>query len=253
VYDEILVPRMFEPWATQLVRMLRVKPGETVLDVACGPGVVARVAAEHVGPSGRVAGCDASEGMLSLARSKEVPDGAAPVTYVEASADALPFQDGAFDVVTCQQGIQFFPDRLAAAREMYRMLRPGGRVGITAWTAIENSPPFDALAAGLEAADAELAARYRAGPYAFTDGDELQALLDSAGFDDVVVAQPTLPVSFEGGAAQIRSTLAVTPVADAVAGMSVVQRERLVAAMAQRLGDGPVDSTLQANIALGHR
>lgn len=254
VYDEILVPRMFEPWARLLVQMLRVKPGEAVLDVACGPGVVARAAAERVGPSGRVTGCDVSEGMLGLARSKAISDGAAAVAYHEASADALPFQDGTIDVVTCQQGLQFFPDRPAAAREMRRVLRPGGRVGITVWTAIENSPPFDALVAGLEeAAEAELAARYRAGPYAFTNGEELQALLDSAGFEDVVVAQPTLPVTFEGGAAQIVSTLAVTPLADAVAAMSVVQRERFVAAVERRTGHAPVNSTLQANIALGHR
>ncbi len=245
---------MFEPWARLLVQMLRVKPGEAVLDVACGPGVVARAAAERVGPSGRVAGCDLSEGMLGLARSKPVPEGAASVAYAEAPADALPFEESVFDVVTCQQGLQFFPDRPAAAREMRRVLRPGGRVGITVWTAIENSPPFDALAAGIEeAADAELAARYRAGPYAFTDGDALQALLGGAGFEDVVVAQPTLPVTFEGGAAQIVSTLAVTPLADAVGAMSAVQRERLVAAMTRRLGEGPVNSTLQANIALGHR
>src|SRR5262245_11922824 len=109
-YEEILVPTVFGPWATDLLELADLQPGERVLDVACGTGIVARLAAREVGTTGEVTGLDLNAGMLQVARSLLAPSGAS-VTWVEGSALAMPLLDASFDVVLCQQGFQFFPDR----------------------------------------------------------------------------------------------------------------------------------------------
>ncbi|HEX9970113.1 MAG TPA: methyltransferase domain-containing protein, partial [Acidimicrobiales bacterium] len=112
VYDQLLVPRMFQPLAEVLLDAVEVAPGERVLDVATGPGTVARVAAARVGPTGSVTGADISEAMLTVARGKPAVADGAPLTWVESPACPLAgVEDGSFDAVTCQQGLQFFPDR----------------------------------------------------------------------------------------------------------------------------------------------
>jgi ubiquinone/menaquinone biosynthesis C-methylase UbiE len=102
--------------------------GATVLDVATGPGTVARLAAKRIWPGGRVVATDISRPMLDVARSK--PSFRAPIMYLESPAAPLAVESAAFDVVVCQQGLQFFPDRTAALGEMRRALKPGGRLAI---------------------------------------------------------------------------------------------------------------------------
>src|SRR5215470_19346326 len=96
VYAEVMVPRMFEPWARELLGELAVEPGEAVLDVACGPGTVTRLAAALSGPTGRVTGCDLSPAMLAIAGSREPVADGAPIDYVETPADRLPVADESF-------------------------------------------------------------------------------------------------------------------------------------------------------------
>jgi ubiquinone/menaquinone biosynthesis C-methylase UbiE len=116
------VPAVFGVWAPILVDLARHRPGERVRDVACGTGIVARIAAARVGPTGSVIGVDLNPGMLSVARSVVSTDARSggQLHWQEASADKLPFPDGSFDVVYCQLGLQFFADRAAALREMRR-------------------------------------------------------------------------------------------------------------------------------------
>jgi len=109
-----------------------VEPGHAVLDVACGTGFATRQAASVAGMGGRVAGADINAGMLATARSVTA-DSEYPISWHEASALDLPFADGEFDAVTCQQGLQFFPDHVAGLTEMARVARPGARVGATVW------------------------------------------------------------------------------------------------------------------------
>ena len=110
VYERYLAPAIFRPWAELLLDLAVLRPGERVLDVACGTGVVARRAVEKVGAAGRVTGLDINTDMLAMARSSH-----AEVEWREASALAMPFPDESFDVVLCQQGLRFFPDRIGRA------------------------------------------------------------------------------------------------------------------------------------------
>jgi len=166
LYAEVMVPRIFGPWGNKLLGELGLAPGEAVLDVACGPGTVTRLAAALSGPTGRVTGCDLSPAMLGIAAGLGPVAGGAAIEYVEAPADRLPVPDASFDVVSCQQGLQFFADRPAALAEMRRALRPGGRIGVAVWKRIEECPPFAVLAEAIrKVAGDRLAGRYAGGPW----------------------------------------------------------------------------------------
>jgi SAM-dependent methyltransferase len=234
VYEDVMVPRMFEPCAIALLAAVAVAPGEAVLDVATGPGTVARLAAARVGASGRVVGCDFSPSMLAIARAKPpVPD-AAPVSYVECPADALDVPSDSMDAVTCQHGLQFFPDRPAALAEMRRVARDGGRLGIAVWAAIELTPPYDALARAMTAVlGDEPAATYRGGPYGLADADALVGLVEQAGFSGVALTRQELSLVFEGGASQLVETLAVTALGPLIAALDDAVRQELVDAVAR--------------------
>ena len=258
VYDDVFVPRLFTPWAHVLLDEVAPVPGEAVLDVACGPGSVTRLAAERVGRSGRVVGCDFSKAMLALASAKATPAEVAPVEYLEGAADALPVAAESFDVAVCQQGLQFFPDRPAALRELHRVLRPGGRIGIAVWSAIDESPVFAAMyEAVYEAAGGELADRYRAGPWGLAAADELRDLITGAGFEDLRVEPRTVDVTFEGGPAQFASTLAASGIAGEIGALEPEQHAELLDAYkkhARRLiKNGTLRSQTSANLATARR
>ena len=251
-YEEIYVPRIFIPWAELLADAADPHPGESLLDVATGPGTVARIGASRLGPSGRVVGTDLSAAMIELARSKPALD-AAPVEYVEAPAAPLPVADGAFDIVTCQQGLQFFPDRPAAIAEMHRALKPGGRLAVAVWKGIEMQPTFAAIYAALnECLPAEKARPYAA-PFAWPDPEALEDALGQAGFRNVRIRERVLPLTYEGGIKQALSTLGASPVATTVAGLTEEDRRGLWATGRQWLlpleVEGRVRAHMVSNIA----
>ena len=143
LYERYMVPAIFGSWAEDLVHAGRCKHGDRVLDVACGTGVVARCAIQRVGRRGHVVGLDLSPAMLAAARSAARETS---IEWREGSALVMPFSDRSFDVVLCQQGLQFFPDRAAALRQMRRVLAIGGRLALSVFRTSEGHL---ALAEGL--------------------------------------------------------------------------------------------------------
>ena len=127
-YQQFLVPAIFERWAAMLIGVADLQDGDRVLDLACGTGVVARTAATRVGPTGRVVGVDVNDAMLTVARGS-----GSEIDYQSADATELPFADAAFDAVVCQQGLQFFPDRLGALHQVRRVLDRGGQATVAVW------------------------------------------------------------------------------------------------------------------------
>jgi ubiquinone/menaquinone biosynthesis C-methylase UbiE len=235
VYDDIYLPRIFIPWAKLLLERAALRPGEAVLDIATGPGTVARLAAEQVGPSGRVVGADLSAAMIDIAKAKPPSAGAAAIEYLVAPAAPLPVEDGGFDVVTCQQGLQFFPDRIVAIGEMYRTLKPGGRVVCAVWREIDLQPAFAAMDAALrECLPADEAEPYGA-PFRWPKAKDLEAAFREQQFADVSVVEVRHPVVFEGGIAQVVSALAASPIAGTVAQLDGKARARLWSAAERQL------------------
>lgn len=249
LYEDVMVPRLFEPWAHVLLDAVEVRAGDALLDVATGPGTVARVAA---GRGATVTACDFSPGMLAMARSKSPPS----ITYVESPAAPLAVDDDSFDVAVCQQGLQFFPDRPAALAEMRRALRPGGRLGIAVWGPIEECPIFEALGNALgEALGDDARQAYAGGPWGLGDADTVASLVGDAGFGEVKVELVRRPVTFEGGAAQLLGTAAVTALAERVAAAGP---EALLPALTRHLApftgdDGAVQGPVAALITTAVR
>jgi ubiquinone/menaquinone biosynthesis C-methylase UbiE len=255
-YEESLVEPLFTPWGELLLERLRPLPGERFLDLATGPGTVARLAALRLGPSGSVVATDLSEAMLSIARSKPSLAGAASIDYRQSPAAPLDVPDSAFDVAACQQALQYFPDQPAALEEMRRALRPGGRLGLAVWSAIELSPVFDGLSAAVrDVFGAEAAERYRGGPWGLSDSRRIDSLLSAAGFHEVTIEEVTMAVHFVGGPAQMERSLAASAVMSDIASAAPAARRAFSAAIASRLeplvgGDGLLSSETTSQIAL---
>lgn len=140
-YESKFVPAIFAGWAPHLIDVAGLRPGQRVLDVACGTGVVARAASEAVAPDGSVTGVDLNPAMLAVAQRIR-PD----LTWQEGDACALPFPDASFDSAVCQASLMFFPDPALALREMARVVIPEGTVAVQVWGTLESSPGYHRFA-----------------------------------------------------------------------------------------------------------
>jgi SAM-dependent methyltransferase len=194
MYEQFFVPAMFLPWSGVLLRHAALRPGERVLDIACGTGIVAREAAPRVGAKGRIVAVDANPAMLGVARGLPAPAGA-PIEWREGNAMALPVPDSSFDVALCQHGLQFFPDRAGAVREMHRVLVPGGRAAVIVLQALSRHPVFEAL---MESTARHLALPIAAVsiPFVLCDADELRGWFTAAGFAQVAIVADSITVRF---------------------------------------------------------
>ena len=229
LYQRYFVPLITALWAADLVERSAPRPGERVLDVACGTGVVARLAAERMG-TGRVVGLDLNPGMLAVART--VVQNAGPkVEWHEASVLRMPFPDASFDVVLCQLGLQFFPDRARALAEMFRVLAPGGRLALSVFTAIERTPVAHALADALDRHLAPDASAIKRSEHALSDGRLLENLVSDAGFRDVTVTSVTQTIRIPSPRDYVRLQFLATPQAGMVADMDAGRRDALVDAI----------------------
>jgi ubiquinone/menaquinone biosynthesis C-methylase UbiE len=255
-YEEFFVPRLFEPWAALLLDEAKLKEGQAIIDVATGPGTVARLAAPRLGPKGRIVATDISRLMLDIARAKRALAGAASIEYVESPAAPLCAPTGAFDVVLCQQGLQFFPDRSAALREMKRVLKPGGHAVIAVWAAIARNQIFAAFHAALSAAVPPDLADLITAPFSWHNTAELKAATEDAGFRKARLLTRSLPMVMEKGLEQAVQSFSATPVSPGVAALPQSIQDSFFARMRQELSglvsDGKVIGQMVSNIIVAH-
>jgi ubiquinone/menaquinone biosynthesis C-methylase UbiE len=151
-----------------------------VLDLACGTGAVARVAASTVGPDGEIIGLDRSEAMLAIARRRVAPG--ARVDWRTGDAASLPFPDRSFDAVLCQQGFQFFADRQQALAEIARVLRRNGRLAFSIWCGPDRNPLGAALISTVDKCFGKAYGDIVRRPFSFTNWGELRSMIAAAGF-----------------------------------------------------------------------
>jgi SAM-dependent methyltransferase len=183
-YERWFVPAIGHPLAVDLLREAELRPGERVLDVGCGTGVVARLAALEVGDDGAVAGVDVNPGMLAVARA--TAGEGVPIRWYETGAESMPLPDEAFDVVFCQLSLQFMSDRAAALREMRRVLAPGGRALVSL---PRPNPLFDILDDALARHAGEEAASFVRAVFSLNRPDAVEELLRGARLRDVEVRE----------------------------------------------------------------
>lgn len=240
LYEHCPARYILGPWAPLLVDAANLALDERVLDVACGTGVVTRIAAKRVGPTGRVVGVDLNPGMIAVAQSLPAPAGAR-IEWLERSALDLRLEDASFDVVLCQQGLQFFPDKVVALREMHRVLNHGGRLALSVWnsTGLYNNAVGDALA---RLVGNEVAVRFNASRQVPT-AEDLRSLATEAGFSAVDVRVSRIDVHLPRLDKFVLDHLAATPVASAIAAADPEARKKIGASVMEQLrrytdGDG---------------
>lgn len=243
------VARFMVPFAESLVRSC-VEPGHAVLDVACGTGFATRAASSVVGPSGRVIGCDINKAMLIVASevTDETGDG---ITWDEASALDLPYEDGAFDRVISQQGIQFFPDTVAGLTEMTRVTSAGGVVAATVWSDLADTPYFAAMHqmlrefCGARPEDLEWS----------SEPGELGVWFAEAGLTDVSIERVEHVVTLPPIREYVPVHMVATPWASVFAALSAGETEAAIDFMAERmpedLGGRGATTSFVSNLAIG--
>ena len=224
VYERVAVPAMFIPEALGLLEIVALQPGERVLDVACGTGIVARLAAPRLGITGHIVGLDLNEVMLAVARAQPIPTGA-PIEWRQGNAMSLPFPDATFDAVVCQNGLQFIPDRVLALQEMLRVLRPERRLVLSVIARESASQAVEATVARFLGPDA--AASFRE-PFMLGNAEALAHLFDGIGFSSVEITRQNITARCPTADAFIAFTLSVR-LASALEKLSPEQRAALLA------------------------
>jgi len=245
-YQRFFVPSIGAPVADDLIGIAGLQAGERVLDAACGTGVVTRLAAERVGTGGAVAGLDVNPGMLAVALSQTPPD--ISIDWYEASAESMPLPDESFDVVFCQMGLQFVPDKQAALREMRRVLVTGGRALVSV---PGPKPPMfaimtDALARHIDPKAASFADLV----FSMHDADELTELMRDAGFREVDVQAKPKTLRLPPPADFLWQYINSTPVAEAVAQAGEAKRDALERDVCARWQEFAVDGSMSLQVGM---
>ena len=216
-YEKIPARYILGPWAPSLVEAAEILRDERILDLACGTGVVTRAVAAKLGPAGHVTGLDLNEGMLEVGKALGNP-GPGDLAWVESSALEMDLPDGSFDVVLCQQGLQFFPDQQKALQETHRVVRDSGRVYFSVWAG--KGPYNDVLGAELTKHINENTSRRYLAALDVPDANALQSMFSDAGFRQVEVTPIEMDVLLPEIEKFILAHLRGTPVADAVEALS---------------------------------
>jgi len=252
-YGAYLLGQLFEPWAVVLAARAGIRPGDRVLDVASGLGPVARLAAETAGPGGLVTASDISGAMLAAAAARPELPGWAPLEYLECSASAIAADDDSFDVVLCQHGLQFFPDRAGAVSEMRRVVRTGGIVVLSTWAAEHPLGLFGSMNETLR--EFGMAEPF---PGAFNSDSyrvglaELRGLFLAAGFQEVSAETVEINATWPTPEAAT-ATLLGTPFGPLVLALPADTQRQVRARLASKLGASPEGVTVRtvSNIVSG--
>ena len=254
-YDRYLGPVLFEPYAADLASRLNVSEDASVLELACGTGIVTHHLLAPLGPAAKLVATDLNEAMLGYAGMKFSHEDA--VEWKQADATELPFADQSFDAVVCQFGLMFFPDKEKAVRETYRVLKPGGTFLFNVWDAIEQN--------GLPHTAHKVVVRFFADnppdfydvPFSFHDPETIRSLLSAAGFKNIQLTLLPLTAIAASARGVAKGLIHGNPIITAISerdGSRIPEIEAaLAAAIAAEYGDNPVRAKMQALICTAAR
>ncbi|MGI9393493.1 MAG: methyltransferase domain-containing protein [Boseongicola sp.] len=201
-YESMFVPALFAAWPPHLIKGAMVREGAQVLDIACGTGVLARHAFSKVGRAGRVVGVDPALGMLAAAGEFEPG-----IDWVLCSAEALELEDASFDCVISQFGMMFFQDRPKSISEMFRVLKPGGKLAIAVWDSVERNPVYMGIISVLQEEVGTAAADALRTPFNLGDSGIVKAELAAEGFVEVQVETKTETARFPNSRLMLEADL----------------------------------------------
>jgi ubiquinone/menaquinone biosynthesis C-methylase UbiE len=250
-YDTLMVPMIFEAYAVHLARLVAASTPSAVLETAAGSGVVARALAPRLGADARYVVTDLNQPMLDYAANRQGQDGR--IEWRQADALDLPFEDASFDIVCCQFGAMFFPDRVAGYAEARRMLRPGGRFIFSVWDRIEENAFADdvtrAVAALFPCDPPGFLART---PHGYHDVELIREDLRRAGFADIAI-ETRAELSRASSARDAATAYCEgTPLRNEIelrdASLLGLATDRATDAIAARHGEGPIAGKIQAHV-----
>lgn len=256
LYDEYLVPLIFESYASDLAERTASLSPKAVLETAAGSGVVARALAPRLSRDSQYVVTDLNQPMLDCAASRQPPDDR--MVWYQANALELPFDDHRFDAVLCQFGVMFFPDRVAGFREAWRVLKAGGSFFFNAWDRIEENVFADivtrAVAEVFPDDPPEFLART---PHGYHDVDAIRKDVEAAGFKDIsidtVEAVSTAPSPRHPAVAYCQGTPLRNEIEARNAGLLNEVTDRAEAAIAERYGTGIVSAKIQGHVVVAKR
>jgi SAM-dependent methyltransferase len=236
-------PPIFSIAAQRLLELMSLKPGDRLLDVACGRGAVAIPAAKQVGPSGQVTAIDYSPSMVAEAEKEANKQGLSNIACACMEAQNLEFPDNSFDALTCAFALFFFPDMRKALAEMHRVLVPGGKLGLTLWGKGAIVPQWPILGETIK----EYGLRpVVPNPIAWRPED-IEALLTSAGFSDIEIVEERYDLPFREASEVWEFTLSVGPIEVMLEQLSKTKRQEFVNAYLSRIRELATPDHIPAN------
>jgi ubiquinone/menaquinone biosynthesis C-methylase UbiE len=253
VYDDYLVPLIFETFASDLAERLVPMSPDDVLETAAGSGVLTRAVARCLGDAGRYAVTDLNQPMLDVAAQRQGPD--ERIRWQQADALELPFEDGAFDAVLCQFGVMFFPDRVIGYREARRVLGPGGSFLFNVWDRIEENEFADVVTRAAAEVFPDDPPRFLARtPHGYHDVDVIRDEVMAAGFADVAIetieAMSDAPSPRHPAVAYCQGTPLRNEIEERDAGLLEAVTQRATRSIAERYGNGPVSAKIQGHVVV---
>ncbi len=235
------------------MELMSLEPGDRLLDVACGTGALAIPAAKQVGSSGQVTATDYSPRMVAQAQKEAQASGLSNLLFACMDAQSLHFPDGSFDAVTCGFALFFFPDMTRSLGEMYRTLKPGGKVGLTVWGRGAIVPQWPILGEVIK----EFGLRpVTPNPIAWRP-EEIRPLLSSAGFSGIEIVEERSDFPFQDAQEAWEFTLSVGPIEVMLEQLSKNKRQEFIDAFLSRIQELATPEAIPANFrvlyALGRR
>jgi ubiquinone/menaquinone biosynthesis C-methylase UbiE len=250
-YDTYLVPLIFESYANDLAERVAVLAPKTVLEIAAGSGVVPRALAPRLASDVRYTVTDLNQSMIDHAANKQGPDNR--VTWRQADALDLPFNDASFDAVVCQFSVMFFPDKVAGYSEARRVLKPGGSFIFNVWDKIESNEFAHVVteAAGTVFPDDPPIFLART-PHGYHDLEMIRNELDAAGFSqvstDTLEETSSAPSARHPAVGYCQGTPLRNEIESRDASLLEHVTDRATEAIAARFGDGPVAGKIRGHI-----
>lgn len=249
-YDLYLGPALFEPYAADMAGRVEVAGGASVLEVACGTGILTRCLGERLPAGARLVATDLNQAMLDYAARKL--GAGASVEWRQADACELPFEDESFDAVVCQFGLMFVPDKPRACAEARRVLKPGGTFYFSVWDALERNDLAHAAHETISTFFPDDPPNFYQVPFSLHDPSEVASLLAGAGFRNPQTTLLALESVSPSAAEAARGLVEGNPVRGAIEERRPEALAEIVAAVAGtvagRCGDRPVRGTMRAHV-----
>lgn len=254
-YDKYLGPFLFEPYSLDLVERINDIQLTNVLELACGTGRLTRHLVKVIPSGGRLVASDLNPDMLEVAKGKITDP---KIQWQVLDAQELPFEDNSFDLVICQYGVMFFPDKMKAYAEAYRVLKAGGRFIFNVWDEMAFNPAIEVIHKALQETFGDNAPDFLSkGPYSYFDEEEIAKSIQEAGFTSVQIELVVKYSSYHTAEDLIKGFFDGTPLGAYLKDFDKPVTEELFRKIEQRLeeqvGKDGKEASLQALVCLGSK